>query len=538
MVLRKPYAFLIRHFKAIHIILVILMGFLVYKMYNMSSFLGPYLEAGEYGVVSGVAGKYVGFFGLLIPIIIIFLLGSIAYLLKRKEKPIKYYLITMLIYFIELITMIVGFTIFTSIEQGTVNSTLASIFNDLVKALAVLPLPFMLISLVRGVGFNVKQFNFKKDLIELHIEEGDSEEFELEMEFDNENLKARINRRIRFIRYVYLENKKVFFGVFIFVILVIAILVIKYLTSIEHIYTTKEHYKSSGIDFVVNNSYITNRDCSGREIKAGKYYVIINMTGNNKTKNDQKLLMDYMYLKVDGHKQYNPTDSYIDEFSDFGNRMTSDTYIPAKTTMTFNLVFEIDSKYKDIKKVRFDHIKSFKQNLDGSYKYAKVNLWPKRFKEEQTINTVKLEKKLDFKGSLVEGTSLVINSAEVGTNFNYKYTKTIGGKEKEFTKNIFPTEISRYRKAIIKLDAKLTKNDNLNSKIYDSFYEKFALIEYEDNGIMRYGKSYIIDLTKDDGYTYLEVNYEALNSNKVNLVFTIRDKVYKYTIIEKDVNKK
>ena len=419
MVLRKPYAFLIRHFKAIHIILVILMGFLVYKMYNMSSFLGPYLEAGEYGVVSGVAGKYVGFFGLLIPIIIIFLLGSIAYLLKRKEKPIKYYLITMLIYFIELITMIVGFTIFTSIEQGTVNSTLASIFNDLVKALAVLPLPFMLISLVRGVGFNVKQFNFKKDLIELHIEEGDSEEFELEMEFDNENLKARINRRIRFIRYVYLENKKVFFGVFIFVILVIAILVIKYLTSIEHIYTTKEHYKSSGIDFVVNNSYITNRDCSGREIKAGKYYVIINMTGNNKTKNDQKLLMDYMYLKVDGHKQYNPTDSYIDEFSDFGNRMTSDTYIPAKTTMTFNLVFEIDSKYKDIKKVRFDHIKSFKQNLDGSYKYAKVNLWPKRFKEEQTINTVKLEKKLDFKGSLVEGTSLVINSAEVGTNFNY-----------------------------------------------------------------------------------------------------------------------
>ena len=251
------------------------MGFLVYKMYNMSSFLGPYLEAGEYGVVSGVAGKYVGFFGLLIPIIIIFLLGSIAYLLKRKEKPIKYYLITMLIYFIELITMIVGFTIFTSIEQGTVNSTLASIFNDLVKALAVLPLPFMLISLVRGVGFNVKQFNFKKDLIELHIEEGDSEEFELEMEFDNENLKARINRRIRFIRYVYLENKKVFFGVFIFVILVIAILVIKYLTSIEHIYTTKEHYKSSGIDFVVNNSYITNRDCSGREIKAGKYYVII-----------------------------------------------------------------------------------------------------------------------------------------------------------------------------------------------------------------------------------------------------------------------
>ena len=144
MVLRKPYAFLIRHFKAIHIILVILMVILGYKMYNMSTFLGPYLEAGEYGVVSGVAGKYVGFLGLFIPLLIMFLLGSIAYLLKRKEKPIKYYLITMLIYFIEFIVMIVGLTLFTSIEQGTFNSTLGSIFNDLVKALAFIPLPFAL----------------------------------------------------------------------------------------------------------------------------------------------------------------------------------------------------------------------------------------------------------------------------------------------------------------------------------------------------------------------------------------------------------
>ena len=169
MVLRKPYAFLIKHFKAIHIILVILMGILGYKMYNMSSFLGPYLAKGEYGVVSGVAGKYVGFLGLFLPILIIFLLASIAYLLKRKEKPIKYYLITILIYFIELIVMIVGFVLFTTIEQGTINSTLASIFNDLIRALAFIPFPFAIISLVRGVGFNVKQFNFKKDLIELQI---------------------------------------------------------------------------------------------------------------------------------------------------------------------------------------------------------------------------------------------------------------------------------------------------------------------------------------------------------------------------------
>ena len=533
MVLRKPYAFLIKHFKAIHIILVILMGILGYKMYNMSSFLGPYLAKGEYGVVSGVAGKYVGFLGLFLPILIIFLLASIAYLLKRKEKPIKYYLITILIYFIELIVMIVGFVLFTTIEQGTINSTLASIFNDLIRALAFIPFPFAIISLVRGVGFNVKQFNFKKDLIELQIEEEDSEEFELDVEFDNENIKAKINRKIRFIKYVYLENKKVFFGVLIFIVLLIIGLIIKYITSLEHIYKEKEHYMSSGIDFVVNKTYITDKDCSGRVIKNGNYYVIVNMTGINKTENDQYLVMDYMYLKVDSHKQYNPIDSYKEEFSDFGHRITSTSTIKAKSTKTFNLVFEIDEKYKNVKEMRFDHIKSFKQNLDGSYKYAKVKIKPERYNGEEIIKEVKLGEELDFKGSLVEGTSITINNAEIADKYTYQYTKKIGNVEKTFTKSIYPTETSRYKKAILKMDAKLNKNDDLNSKIYNSFYAKFALIEYEQNGKMTYGRAYIIDLTSDDGNTYLEINYEAKESNRVNLVFTIRDKVYKYNIINK-----
>ena len=534
MVLRKPYAFLIKHFKAIHIILVILMVILGYKMYNISAFLGPYLESGRYSAVSGVVGKYIGFTGIFIPLLIIALLSSIAFLLKRKAKPIMYYLITIIVYSLEFIAMIVALVVLTSIQQGTVDSTFAGIIKDLIRALAFIPLPFALVSLVRGVGFNVKQFNFKRDLLELSIEEGDSEEFALDVEFDNENLKSRINRRMRFIKYVYLENKKVFFAVFIGVILLISGLVIKYISSIEHIYTERETYTSSGISFVVNRSYITNRDCSGRTVKAGKYYVIVNITGNNKTAYDQYLPVDFIYLKIDKHKQVNPTDSYLDEFSDFGLRMTSKTTIKANSIKTFNLVFEIDEEYKD-NEMRFDHIKSKETNLDGSYKYAKVTLTPKVFKEEKIIKEVSIEETLDFEGSLVEGTSIVINSAEIGNKFNYKYKKTIGTKEREFIKTIYPTDIRKHKKAILKMNAVINKNDNLNKDIYDSFYAKFALIEYEQDGKMVYGRSYIIDLTGDDGYTYLEINQEAMNSNKVNLVFTIRDKVYKYNIINKQV---
>ncbi len=531
MVLRKPYAFLIRHFKAIHLILVVLMAILAYKMYQISAFLGPYIESGEYRAISGVASKYVGLLGFVLPLLILFLLGSITFLLKRKEKPIKFYLISMLIYLLELITIVVAYSILTSIQQGNVNTTFASIFSDLIRALAIIPLPIIIVSLVRGVGFNVKQFNFKKDLIDLSIEEGDSEEFELDVEFDNENLKAKFNRRLRFIKYVYLENKKVFFGILILIIFVIIGLVVKYITSIEHIYKEGEHYSSSGIDFVINKTYITNLDCRGKEVKADKYYVIVNMTGTNNYDEAQKLPMNYIYLKVSGHKQYNPIDIYLDEFSDLGPRMTSDTEIDAKKTMNFNIVFEIDSSDKD-NEMRFDHIKSFSQNLDGSYKYAKVVITPKKFKEEKVVNTVNLGEKLEFKDSLVEGTSITISSAEIANKFEYKYKKTIGGKEKEFTKPIYPTDSSKFKKSVLKMDANLVQNPSLNKRIYKSFYEKFALIEYEVDGKMYYGKSFIIDLTQSDGYTYLEINKEASTSKKVNLVFTIRDKVYKYTIID------
>ena len=171
MVLRKPYAFLIKNFKLIHIILTVLMTMFFFRLKNINDFLVGYIDEGLYGRVSDVVGKYIGVWGYLLPILIIGVLSLIAYLLKMKEKPIKYYIITTIAYIVEIILIVVANIILSTIQQGTATFTTVQIFSDLLRVLQYTPIPFLVVALVRGVGFNIKQFNFKKDLIELNINE-------------------------------------------------------------------------------------------------------------------------------------------------------------------------------------------------------------------------------------------------------------------------------------------------------------------------------------------------------------------------------
>ena len=56
---------------------------------------------------------------------------------------------------------------------------------------------------------------------ELNISDEDNEEFELEVNVDTEDIKSKFNRKKRFIKYVYLENKTIIWSVGIISVLVI-----------------------------------------------------------------------------------------------------------------------------------------------------------------------------------------------------------------------------------------------------------------------------------------------------------------------------
>ena len=107
MILRRPYAFLVRHFRLIHAVLLILMIYISYKFYNVLSFYNGYigyeLLSNEYEVY---ASNFLGFFSVIAILAIILLDGILVYLLKYKRKPVLLYVIITTIYVLILILFI------------------------------------------------------------------------------------------------------------------------------------------------------------------------------------------------------------------------------------------------------------------------------------------------------------------------------------------------------------------------------------------------------------------------------------------------
>ncbi len=503
------------------------------KIRSIVSFLNEYIDSKTYSQIIGVVDEYFGIWTVLLPLLIIGIIIAIIALLKQKQKPIKYYIFTLIVIIIQIVLLGLNHSIFNDIQMGQPSTIFIQVISDLTSVLSLLIIPFALVALMRAVGFNIKQFNFKKDLIELDINESDSEEVEFEVELDTENVMVKLNRRLRFIKYVYLENKVIFWcigGICAFgIILSIAL----YIASIEKIYKENETFRVGVMDLKVTDSYKTKYSYNGNQIRTDKFYVAVKLDAKNLSDKDVKIPYEYLYLKVADGVKYIPTDNYVEEFSDLGDRYISSDRVKAKEERQILLLYEVDLKYEK-RKLQFEYLVS-KQASDrtSAFDSTKVKLKPVEFSGITTIAEKKLKENLTFEDSLLSGTELQIDEVDFNSHYSYTYKQMIGSLEKKFTKSIVPTDTSKYPKTIMRIKANLKKNDKLDHRIYSSLYSKFVTVEYDLNGKTKRQPVNVIDLTPSSNmeYTYLEVLKEVENAKKVSLVFTIRDKEYKYNLI-------
>ena len=87
MIIRKPYAFLIKNFKKVHIFLFAIAIYIYFKTTQTYSFTREFIRLTSYDRYNEPITKYITSFGILSLLLLI--LGSLAlmFLLKRKEKP-------------------------------------------------------------------------------------------------------------------------------------------------------------------------------------------------------------------------------------------------------------------------------------------------------------------------------------------------------------------------------------------------------------------------------------------------------------------
>ena len=203
MVFKKPYGFLIKHFKLIHLILTGLFIYLLIKVNSVLTYYNSFI-LGTVGKLEAI--RYVTNYYLIAVILSIVICAVMYILLKYKKKPRVLYVILIVFVLLVVFMMQLAYSGLNTIYIGVLDAKTLRLYRDLLRITVLMQYISVGLVLVRGLGFDIKKFNFVKDLEELDIDVTDEEEVELTLGSTN-SLQRKINRKIREFKYYYLENK-------------------------------------------------------------------------------------------------------------------------------------------------------------------------------------------------------------------------------------------------------------------------------------------------------------------------------------------
>lgn len=533
MILRKPYAFLIKYFKVIHLILTLLLVYILYKSNKLFSFFDEYLSLGTYKVIDDLSNIYIGpyvylsIFSAIIISIIIFML------MRKKEKPIKYYVVLVVYYIALVVGLLFASSQLDNIGNNVINVMALRICRDVLLVLFLAQIPFVLTSLVRSVGFNIKKFNFQRDLMELEVDSKDNEEFELDVDIDSNDVKTRFRRRLRIIGYVLKENKIMVMTLIGLVLIIVGTLTYKFIYIENKTYKEEETFTANGLNITVLSSYQLDTDLFGNDISSGKYsYTVVRVKVKNLKDIETKVSTKNFTLKIGKELIYNSSIKEKESFIPLGN---TDEIISLSNSeeKIFIVIFKVDKMYKNKEKM-MEYAGSYKID-DGEriYNIQKIKLSPRGIKNKKEVKKVKLGETLNFSESILNNTNITINSFEIENKFMYSYKQCMGVC---YTFNDYiVTKNKKYNTTIMKLDMSVHIDEKIyNYRLLNNLIPSIGHIRYVLNG-KEYNQNFNIDdITPSvvKTHKYFEVKKEVKDAEKVYLDFIILDKVYIYVLKE------
>ena len=488
MIIRKPYAFLIKYFKIIHIFLFLAISYLLFKTRDIYIFYRDFLRNGTYTYVENMASQFINPFMIILTILLIGSFLAIYFLMKQKEKKVLYYLEAIIFYFLSLILLIYFINVLNQLENQTYTNQALVIFRDLSMVLYYANYYFIVIAFVRGFGFNVKKFNFDKDLKELDITEEDREEIELGKGLDYENVTDFLRRRKRNFSYYLKENSFI-----LIVFFTIVILSLGGYFAINKYVLNKTYYEGDIIElgkmeYVINKSYITDKDYFGNIIKNNKKYLILDIGLNNLYEKDVKLNLENSRIKV-GEKVYYSKNNLANKFLDLGDVYTNQT-LKSNTNSNYILIYELEEYENAI--FQLYQGKSV-QNNETIYHYQDINLAPYTFFEKDLGEFTNEEISLD--STYFQNGKLLISSFSIINEDSYTYQKCNSENEcQEYKKVIVPNgnnnllkiNYSGVSKNIfyylnLKNKNQVIKYENIKNVTPDNYIENTVLFEIPSN---------------------------------------------------------
>ena len=162
MVLRKPYAFIIKNFKKIHILLLVLSIYIFFTNSQIMSFVNEFIATNTYNPLIESIRNYISPLNYLVLLVVIGISAILIYVLHYKKKPWKAYLLPFLSYI-----FIYGVVMSTAgyFNKYGDDSTIVTIraLSQLLQLGSLLQYAIFVLLFIRITGVDLKKFDFVHD---------------------------------------------------------------------------------------------------------------------------------------------------------------------------------------------------------------------------------------------------------------------------------------------------------------------------------------------------------------------------------------
>lgn len=543
MILKKPYAFIIKHFKLLHLILTALLSLTIYRLVLIMTFLKEYLVNpvvfDKFSVESYLSSNDIlrnidsldSLFPLLafiIPLIIIIISLIILFILYNKRKPFLLYIFTIVFSLVLFILYGISYNLTYSMRTVLVDIRLTNMIKDIYTIIIIIGSVLALFALIRATGFDIKKFNFVKDLQELDISEEDSEEFEVELNVDSNVLRRNFRKKLRTFKYNYVE-KKFLINLIVLLVLLFAGFIIYFFIIVHHKeYSQNQTFSTDNFDMQVENVYITNKDYKNNII-TDNYLVVVDLKIKSYTSKGKVFDVGNSNLII-GEKEYKHDTKYRDLLFDLG------------VVYDNNLIYNVESKYLLVYEIPKESINKqmiFRYTLGfdilaSTLKpiYANVKLNPINLNTNLENKNYSINDEIIIDSSIMRDSKIQLTGYDLNSTMAEYYRFCISTKECYDSVEYINPSIGNEEKTLLKIEGKV---DNIKIKnVYDLYnlIEKFGKIKYRINGFMKrvnvYGKVNPVHSSKDT--YYLEIPKEVEQADMLSLEFNIRNIKYEYVL--------
>lgn len=512
MVFRKPYAFLMKHFKKINTLLFLLALYIFIKTLTLLGYTGEY-ASGNTIIVDSILEFFTPAY-FIVHILVLTIGGILLYLLKRKDKPIKTYLVVLVEYFSFLILSIYLNSFFGDFYINGYDKAFARTINGFVLIFSIPQYIILLLLFIRSIGLDLKSFGFHNDK-EFLTNEEDREEVEVEVGLDREKVKRKTKKVFREIIYFIKEHKVQISLIFGIIFIPFCFYFYNNVYLINKVYKMGDVVSSNYYDFKVNNSYITTKNYRGDIIDKNRSYVILDLDVTNSLNTNRTLNIDGFSLLVDG-VSYNPTINFNQQFEDLGSVFQNQT-LTGNTTNNYFLIFEIKNPSNNSNFVlRY-------QDLTEHYKLIRIKLKIKDISSFVLRDTKKIKEEIEVAVNKNRTQKFIINNYEIGENFSYNY-ETCNYSEC-FIREDYTNPLSNKKVLFMKVDSSDTTYLVLQDLV------RYGKLRYIVNG-KTYEEKVTSNVTKKyrGKYLYFNINSIATNASSLELVLTIRNNQYIYKL--------